>query len=215
VNLSANEDTYYVLWKCTKNLKKPLLLIPPVGTENGGWPRSDHEEVETFAKHLVKVFQPYEGQTTPDEETKYQPQLQSSLQVSPPIERFSPGEIMETIKNLNPKKAPGFDLITGTLLKELPRKAIIFIRALFNDVIRIGYSPIKLTIAQLMVILKPSKPSEEVTSYRPISLLKIISKLFEKRLLTRLKTILGENISYLTTNSDFEINMRPLNRSIW
>jgi hypothetical protein len=73
VNLSANEDTYYVLWKCTKNLKKPLLLIPPVRTENGGWPRSDHEEVDTFAKHLVKVFQPYEGQTTPDEETKYQP----------------------------------------------------------------------------------------------------------------------------------------------
>jgi hypothetical protein len=99
---------------------------------------------------------------------------------------------METIKNLNPKKAPGFDLIRGTLLKELPRKAIILIRALFNAVIRIGYSPIKWTITKLMVILKPSKPSEEVISYRPISLLPTVSKLFEKLLLTRLKTILGE-----------------------
>jgi len=42
------------------------------------------------------------------------------------------------------------------------------------------------------MIPKPGKPVNEVTSYRPISLLPILSKLFEKLLLKRLKPILDE-----------------------
>ena len=35
-------------------------------------------------------------------------------------------EVIKEIKeNINPKKAPGFDLITGEILKQLPRKAIV------------------------------------------------------------------------------------------
>jgi hypothetical protein len=41
---------------------------PTIRTENGGWVRTEDEKVENFAKYLVKVFQPFEGQTTPDEE---------------------------------------------------------------------------------------------------------------------------------------------------
>jgi hypothetical protein len=85
------------------------------------------KKVATFAKQLVKVFEPFEGQTTPDEDDHITAQLESPFQLSPPIQCFSPGEIMETIQNnLNPKKAPGFDLITVRLLKEMPRKAICY-----------------------------------------------------------------------------------------
>jgi hypothetical protein len=66
-NLSANEDTDYGPWKCAKKLE-PQILIPTIRTKNGGWARTEDEKVENFAKHLVKVFQPFEGQTTPDEE---------------------------------------------------------------------------------------------------------------------------------------------------
>jgi hypothetical protein len=44
-----------------------------------------------------------------------------------------------------------------------------------------------------MPLLKPRKPAEDVTSYRPISLLPILSKLFEKLLLTRVHPILHDN----------------------
>jgi hypothetical protein len=85
------------------------------------------KKLATFAKQLVKVFQPLEGHTTLDEEDQITAQLESPFQLSPPIQCLSPGEIMETIQNnLNPKKAPGFDLITGRLLKETPRKAICY-----------------------------------------------------------------------------------------
>ena len=42
------------------------------------------------------------------------------------------------------------------------------------------------------MILKPSKPPHEKESYRPISLLSIIAKLFERLLLARLKPVIEE-----------------------
>ena len=32
---------------------------------------------------------------------------------------------VKNVININPKKAPGFDLITGEVLQQLPRKAIV------------------------------------------------------------------------------------------
>ena len=43
------------------------------------------------------------------------------------------------------------------------------------------------------MIPKPGKPPNEVTSYRPISLLPIVSKLFEKLLPVRLQTPVSED----------------------
>jgi hypothetical protein len=48
-----------------------------------------------------------------------------------------------------------------------------------------GYFLAQWKVAQIILILKPGKPNE-LTSYRPISLLPIVSKIFEKFLLKRL-----------------------------
>jgi hypothetical protein len=45
-------------------------------------------------------------------------------------------------------------------------------------------------MAEVIMIPKQGKPPNEVASYRPISLLQIISKLFEKLLLKRLKPLI-------------------------
>jgi hypothetical protein len=49
---------------------------------------------EQEMKNLVKLFQPSEGQTTPDKDGQITAQLESTFQVSPPIECFLPGEII-------------------------------------------------------------------------------------------------------------------------
>jgi hypothetical protein len=48
------------------------------------------------------------------------------------------------------------------------------------------YWPTELKLTRVIMILKPGKQPTEVTSYRPITLLSIISKTLEKRLLHRL-----------------------------
>jgi hypothetical protein len=47
-------------------------------------------------------------------------------------------------------------------------------------------------VSKIITILKSGKPAEEATSYSPISLLLILSKLFEKLFLTRIKPTLQE-----------------------
>lgn len=84
------------------------------------------------------------------------------------------------------KKAPGFDLIDKKILTELPRKALVFLTTLFNGIIRTGYFPALWKVSQVIMVPKPGKPAHEITSYRPISLLPVISKMFEKILLSRL-----------------------------
>jgi hypothetical protein len=77
----------------------------------------------------------------------------------------------------------------------------MLLTAMFNAVIRIGYYSIQWKIAQIMMILKPGKPTEEVTPYRPIRLIPIVSRLFEKLLLTRLKPVLEEQ--HITPDHQF------------
>ena len=96
------------------------------------------------------------------------------------------------INKLRTPKAPGYDLITGRILKELPHVGIKAITLIFNSILRTGYFPVQWKVSQIITILKPGKPAEETSSYRPISLLPILSKLFENLFLTRLIPTLYE-----------------------
>ena len=57
---------------------------------------------------------------------------------------------------------------------------------LFNAMLSLKYWSTKFKQARVIMILKPGKQPTEVSSYRPISLLCIISKILEKLLLHRL-----------------------------
>jgi hypothetical protein len=52
-----------------------------------------------------------------------------------------------------------------------------------------GYFPAQCKVAKIILYLKPGKPPNEPMSYRPISLLPILSKVYEKLLLRRLLPI--------------------------
>jgi hypothetical protein len=78
------------------------------------------------------------------------------------------------------------------ILKELPVIGIKYLIQLFNSVLLNRYFPAQWEVAQIILILKPGKP-EELTSYRPISLLPIVSKVFEKLLFKRLLPIVEIN----------------------
>ena len=89
---------------------------------------------------------------------------------------------------MNTKKAAGYDEITPAILKELSKKAIVLITYIYNACIRLEYVPDSFKKAVIIMVQKPGKPEEELSSYRPISLLSAISKLFEKLILKRLKS---------------------------
>jgi hypothetical protein len=180
-NLSADADKDYSLWKATRRLKRPIQQVPPL-KYNGRWLRRDEEKAELFAEHLESVFQPHPIQS----EIKPVKHYQETQPFSP----VTPYEVAQEIdNNINSKKAPGIDEISPGVLKELSRKGIVFLTYIFNACLRLEHVPFCFKTAQIIMIKKPDKPANEVTSYRPISLLSAISKLFEKLLLKRLKPL--------------------------
>ncbi len=63
---------------------------------------------------------------------------------------------------------------------------------ILNGILRLRHFPKALKTARVIVIPKPGNPLEHPESYRPISLLSTISKLFEKLFCKRLQSLLGE-----------------------
>jgi hypothetical protein len=112
----------------------------------------------------------------------------------------------EVVNSLKTKKSPGYDLITGKLLKQLPIVGIKYLTQLSNAAMLRGYFPSQWKVAQIILILKAEKRPNELSSYRRISLLSIISKVFEKLLLQRLHPMLENN--RLIPNHQFGIRQR-------
>lgn len=191
-NLTPTEATNHDLWRVTRNLKQPQKQVPPIRKQDGSWARSFKEKASTFADHLEKVFTPWPSHEQ-DQDDDVNESIDSEAEDNSRIKKFSVKEVKVTInKHMNPKKSPGFDLITAKTLQELPEVGFRYITMIFNAVLRLNYFPGQWKVAQIVMIPKPGKEPEEVSSYRPISLLPMLSKAFEKMFLQRLKPIIIE-----------------------
>jgi hypothetical protein len=164
----------------------------PVGTARGGTAiitnsiKHHHVNNKSESEHLADFFQPHPSENEPEEEEAHIQLLKTLYQLKTPINPLKRAEVQDVINSLNPKKSSGYNLITGKIVKKLPIIAIKYLTQLFNAVLLKGYCPAQWKVAQIIFILKPGKPPNELTSYRPISLLPIVSEDFEKLLLKRL-----------------------------
>jgi hypothetical protein len=82
-------------------------------------------------------------------------------------------------------KSPGPNGIPNRVLGHLPKRAITFLTKVFNAVLHRQYFPSAWKHDRVVSILNPGKDPTLPFSYRPISLLDTISKLFESILFTR------------------------------
>lgn len=178
----------HTIWKATKKFKRPITQIPPLRKPAGNWARSKEEKANTFGDHLAQVFTPFPS-NNPNFDTEIEEYLNSPGQLSLPLRPVSPAEVYREIKLTSSFKAPGYDLIVGNILKHLPKKAIVLITTIYNRMLAISHFPTQWKFALITMIAKPGKPPQETASYRPISLLPLLSKIFERLLLYRIKEI--------------------------
>lgn len=102
-------------------------------------------------------------------------------------------ELQTLIKRLRNKKAPGIDGIANVMLKRLPESVMQYLANIFNACFALGYFPERFKFAKVKPLPKNGKDPREPTSYRPISLLSCIGKLFEKTIHARLLRHATEN----------------------
>ena len=107
--------------------------------------------------------------------------------------RFPAGPILLTelessILRLKSKSSPGEDGIHNLMLKNLPHSSRVLLLSLFNDFWS-GVSPLPPSWSDVRVvpIRKRGKPDCIASSYRPISLLSTVRKVFERIIKSRLE----------------------------
>jgi hypothetical protein len=98
----------------------------------------------------------------------------------------NPDNVQEAIRGFTVGNAPISNGIPNRILKHLPQAAISLLVTLFNALLTIQYFPPEWKHARVVSILKPGKDPVLPSSYRPISLVDTIGKLFEKTLLSRI-----------------------------
>lgn len=94
-------------------------------------------------------------------------------------------------------------MIANQHLKKLPASAIDLLTVIFNSCLKIGYFPKEWRRSKIFSLCKPVKSPFDVCSYRPISLLSSISKLFERIILKLLESFINENSIIITEQYGF------------
>ncbi len=92
-----------------------------------------------------------------------------------------------------PRRAPGPSGITWPMVRNLPQETISSLTEIFNACLASGYFPKAFKISNITLIAKPGKNSHLPENYRPISLLEILGKTFERLINLRLRAFLEGN----------------------
>ena len=88
-------------------------------------------------------------------------------------------EILNIINSLDNKSSSGWDGLSNTMVKSLKNELYMPLILIINQMLDTGIYPNAFKIAKVIPIFKKGDPSL-LTNYRPISLLPILSKIFER-----------------------------------
>jgi hypothetical protein len=195
------------LFAFAKNAKRKNSKIPPFRVPNPNWsPQvkddepeytvifSDAEKCEKLAKNFKKSHQIDPSDTCHSTTIKTSIDCIESADVDfPEDEKITMDELKLEISRIRTRKAPGDDGMSSTVIKNLPFTALQFLVEIFNACLRIGFFPSAWKIGKIVPIAKPGKDSSSPANFRPITLLPIVGKIFEKTILYRFLDFVEDN----------------------
>ena len=137
------------------------------------------------------------------------PKLITWILLSPPppsSDTDTPQNLERALVRTEPKngKAPGKDNVNNIILKKATGTGFCKVLArAFTISLKLGFIPHVWKVAVLCMLIKPYKLPSQTTSYRPISLLSAIMKLFERVIEKRLRKHLEDNGFFSKYQSGF------------
>ena len=129
----------------------------------------------------------------PDYGNEYQKYITCNIRDSFAILHVDDNDILREIRNVSPNKAPGSDNIRSKLLQLDPLSFCYPIRKNFNKSIEMGKYPDDMKLAMVVPIFKKGPTYISDIYYRPISLLSVFNKIFEKVLHRNLMKFLNSH----------------------
>ena len=107
---------------------------------------------------------------------------------------FSILELEDAISSLKTNKAPGYDYMFSEFFKHFGSRVKQWLLTFYNNILEHGRLPSQFKQAKVITVLKPGKIGSSASDYRPISLLSISFKLFERLILNRIESTIDEKL---------------------
>ena len=171
------------------------------GIQSNNFDSNHFDEVNQFIEDNYEYFYP------PEDRDDYRSDMNDDHDL---VADIASDTLIKIDKFLRRGKAPGPDNIHNEVLR-LGTTTSLFhhLARRFTSSIQIGYIPTAWKLATLHMLLKPDKLPSLTTSYRPISLMSSIMKLFEQVIEQRLCSYL-EEIGFINKyQSGFRQNKSP------
>jgi hypothetical protein len=145
------------------------------------------EDLQATIKHMLDHFAPEDSQYEDTELHKKARTLAMEPIYTEDDKEFTTQEIRNAVGSLGERKASGVDGITGEIFKGAFRLFPNYITAIYNGRLRQGTFPTRWKRAKVIPVIKPGKEnSDNVSKFRPISLINAGGKFLEKVLINRI-----------------------------
>ena len=153
---------------------------------------NENGAIEDNPKNVANKFNRYFSnvasnllQKMPKPSTKFQDYLKNPNKHTFYLNEVDPGEVFKLLSNLDITKSGDIFAISPKLIKPAAHILCFPISKIINKSFNLGAFPRKLKIGKIIPIHK-SESKSDPSNYRPISLLPIISKIFEKVMYSRM-----------------------------
>ena len=185
---TISPKAYWSILKTFLNNKKTP-CIPPI-YHNNNYITDFKEKIQifndSFAKHCTLVEN---SSKLPTNSFKRTNNLLSAIS-------FTKEDIPKIIKNLNPNKAHGFDMISILMIKICDDSIFKPLELIFKSCLENGRFPIKWKKANVVPVHKRNN-KQLIENYRPISLLPVCGKILERLIYNKM---------FFTENQSLRIN---------
>lgn len=198
INNQTGKNYWYQIRKLSRYKTKSII---PHLEDNGQIFSTDSEKAERFAKHFEKAFQKsndiHFDQNQYEQVTSwYKNFFESDMETE--NHKINEDTYFEII-NQGKSTTPGEDNITKKCIRHLDHEIHLYIIKCYEYCLNNHYFPDKWKQGTLITIAKPNTDHSKASNYRPITLLSVLAKNFEKII----KSILYQHIRNKIPNHQF------------
>ena len=206
--LADNRTGQKSYWKIVNNLlnKCKIPRIPPVLVADK-FITSCKEKATLFNTYFVEQCQPFQNESQlPDFFLLTAAKLDSC--------EFTNEQISNILNSLNVNKAHGPDNISAHMIKLCGNSLVVPLKLIFSNILRTGIFPKQWKRANVTPVHKKEN-KQLLKNYRPISLLPIFAKMFEKIIFLKLYNHLVEHSLITKKQSGFRPGDSVTNQLIY
>ena len=178
----------------THNSKKAWATIKRLDSEKHTQTRVAAVTPNQVANQLLQNGKPHNKEK--GQQKKLKCQMEQAISDScEQFEKFTPQELKKALTLMKTGKVSGLDGITTEMIQHFGPKTMSWVLNLFNNCADTCRIPNGWRKARVVALLKPGKDPNAAKSYRPISLLCILYKLYERMIMDRMSPTVEEKLS--------------------